>query len=119
MQTRAQSPRRVKPTTTWLYLLAFCIEVDVEDKKTPKVMVSNSIDFRPNDFSDDWRWGDDFDSDDELGTFTEFFEHNTSGNGNATMVDVLETEETMEFVNVRSIAEEFARTYGLQHHCQK
>ena len=58
------------------------IEVDVEAEETPKIVVSDSIDFTPNDFFDDWRWGDDsssddFDSDDDLGTFTEFFEHDT------------------------------------------
>jgi hypothetical protein len=89
------------------------IEVDVEAEETPKIVVSNSIDFTPNDFFDDWRWGDDFDSDDDLGTFTEFFEHDTLGDGDATMVDVLETQETMEFVNVSSIAEEFVGTSTL------
>ena len=94
------------------------IEVDVEAEETPKIVVSDSIDFTPNDFFDDWRWGDDsssddFDSDDDLGTFTEFFEHDTLGDGDATMVDVLETQETMEFVNVSSIAEEFVGTSTL------
>jgi hypothetical protein len=97
-------------------LLRIEVEVDVEAEETPKVVVSNGIDFLPNDFFDDWRWGGDSssynsDSDYNLGTFTEFFEHDTLGDGDATMVDVWETQETLEFVNVSSIiGEELAGT---------
>ncbi|KAI2504715.1 hypothetical protein MHU86_9732 [Fragilaria crotonensis] len=91
------------------------IEVDVEAEETPKVVVNDCTSFTPDDFFDDWRWGDDssnddFDFDDDLGTFTEFFEHDTLGDDDATMVDVSETQETMEFVNVSLITEEFVGT---------
>ena len=92
------------------------IEVDVEDQETLEIVANDSTKFTQDDFFDDWRWGDDssgndFDSDDDLGTFTEFFEHDDDDD--ATMVDVSDTQEPMEFVNVSSIAEEFAGTSAL------
>jgi hypothetical protein len=95
------------------------IEVDVEDKETFEVVDSNSIKFTPDDFFDDWRWGDnslsnDFDSDDDLGTFTEFYTDDTSGVDDATMMDVLERPEvTTEYVNVTLVAEDFVAAAGL------
>ena len=95
------------------------IEVDVEAKETLEVVDSNSIKFTPDDFFDDWRWGDDsssddFDSDDDLGTFTEFYADDMSGVDDATMMDVLERPDaTMESVNVTLVAEDFVAAAGL------
>jgi hypothetical protein len=95
------------------------IEVDVEDKETFEVVDSNSIKFTPDNFFDDWRWGDDsssdgFDSDDDLGTFTEFYADDMSGVDDATMMDVLERPEvTKEYVNVTLVADDFVAAAGL------
>jgi hypothetical protein len=79
---------------------------EVEVKTETELVNAGASTIVPDSFFDSWRWGDDSSDEefeDDLGSFTEFFEKYTPEDDDTVMVDV---QHTSEYVNVSAIAAE-------------